>query len=526
MVGLLAFNISALLRLDGLYRETFQRGIEMELATDTQHIGEDLYLVIANTAINRDLARSERLWAVAKVKTRAKLDKVAAASDTRQEQRKVEQARAAFDDIIHIFEREMLPLIRDGAVLPGPLADIDARIDSRIEVINDSLQWVARSMSGENARASQAFHAVLSDSITVGIGFSLLGLLAALFISAWTTKRIVRLLVEITKAAHEMAQGNYLVELRYRSSDEAGMLAHAFRVMAGEVARRTEEMQEYNERLNREVCERKLSQEEVCRLNAELEGRVAERTAELLRANGRLESVVLAQNQVELELQRSRAELRSLSSHLQDVREQERTSIAREIHDELGQMLTALKMDLASIRKKLPESERQLLDKTLEMSGHVDETIGTVQRISADLRPGMLDDLGLAAAMEWQAQQFQLKTGISCRVTSDIDSSTLERRCATELFRIFQETLTNIYRHAAAARAEVTLRQAGQGLVLTVTDNGKGISEKQLSDPASLGIIGMRERVRNLGGELAIGPVTGGGTSIRVTLPLVRKKES
>jgi signal transduction histidine kinase len=525
MTGLVAYNISALLRLETLYRETYRLGIEMELATDAQHIGEDLYLVISDSLINRNLKLSASVWATAKVENLAKLEKVAAAADLEQEREKVQLARQAFNEITQIYEREMLPLIRTGAMVPGPLAEIDARIDTRIELIGRSLEWVARSMSAENARAAQAFHTVLSDSVTVGLTFSLLGVLAALLISALTTKRIVRPLAEITEAAREMAQGNYQVELHYHSGDEAGVLAHAFRVMTAEVARRSLELQDSNLQLNREVRDRKRSEEEVSRLNADLEGRVAERTAELLSANERLGATVLAQQQAEQELQRSRAELRSLSQHLQDVREEERTAIAREIHDELGQMLTALKMDLSWINKKLPEEQQQIRERTLELTKHVDETISTVQRISAELRPGMLDDLGLIAAMEWQTQEFQKKTGIACQVRSDYDCSKLERRCCTELFRIFQEALTNIYRHSAATRAKVALAGTERQLVLVVTDNGTGISEQQLSDPKSLGLIGMRERVRNLGGKLRISRIAQGGTSIRVVIPLDAQKE-
>ena len=519
IAGLVACNVSALLRLESLYRDTFSRSIEMELATDAQHIGEDLYLVIANAVINRNLVNTERDWARAKLVNRKKLSLVAAASDTAKEKVKVVEAQAAFDDIIRIFETEMLPLIRKGAAVPGPLADIDARIDTRIDSIDRCLQAVARSMSADNVRASQEFHDVLTDSVGLGLGLSLFGVFAALFISTLTTRRIVRPLAEITGAAREMAQGNYLVELRYQSSDEAGVLAHAFRTMAAEVARRTIELQQANDRLNVEVSERRLSEAEVTRLNAELEGRVAERTAQLVRTNERLESVILAQQQAERQLQGSRAELRGLTQHLQEVREEERTSIAREIHDDLGQMLTALKIDLAWIGKKLPEEQRQLLARTLEVSRNIDQTISTVQRISSQLRPGILDDLGLTAALEWQAQEFEKKTGIAFEVHCGFDCSSLSRRCTTELFRIFQETLTNIYRHSAATRAKVIVEGSAGELTVTVTDNGRGVSEHDVSNHTSLGFIGMRERVRSLGGELVISRLAEGGTSIRVIIP-------
>jgi len=511
------------MRLSNLYHETLRCSDEMELATDAQHIGEDLYMVIANAVINRDMVKSERLWAAAKIENKEKLRKVAATSGSPQELEKIKQAGASLDDIVSIFESEMLPLIRKGAMVPGPLADIDARIDIKVDAIVQDLEWVARSVSADNTRASREFHAVLSNSLSVGVIFSFAGVAAAMLISTLTTRRIVRPMAEITRAAEAVAGGNYHVELNYHSSDEAGMLAHAFRVMTSEVARHTVQLQDANEQLNREVYDRKLSEEEVTRLNAELEGRVAERTAELLHANERLESVIEAQHQAELELQRSRSELRSLTQHLEEVREN--TTIAREIHDELGQLLTALKIDLSWLGKKLPEDQRLLLKKTMEISGLIDDTIGTVQRISAELRPGILDDLGLIAAMEWQAQEFQTKTGVACEVQGSFTASVLERSHATVLFRIFQETLTNIYRHSAATHARVTLRQRGQALVMTVADNGCGVSKEKVLDPKSLGFIGMRERARYLGGKVAIRRIPEGGTRVQVVIPLTQKME-
>jgi len=520
MVGLVGYNFASLQRLESLYRDTLTRSNAMELTTDAQHTGEDLYLVIANAVINRDLVKSESDWAAVKKVKREQLQKVAAACDKERQHAKVVEAQAAFEEIVRVFEREMIPLIKKGALVQGPLSDIDARLDVKIDAITKSLEPVARAMSADNARAAQEFHAVLTDSIRVGFSFSLFGVLAVLCISTLTSRWIVRPLAEITRAAGEMAQGNYQVELRHHSTDEAGVLAQAFRGMAAEVARRTVELQQSNERLNREVCDRKLSEQEVIRLNAQLEGRVAERTAELVRTNERLETVIQTQRQAELELQRSRAELRNLTRHLQEVRENERTSIAREIHDDLGQMLTALKMDLSWIGRKLPEEERQLQERTLKITRHIDETIGTVQRISAQLRPGILDDLGLMAALEWQAGEFQKKTGIVFEVLGSFDCAGLSRRCSTELFRIFQETLTNIFRHSGASQAKVTLEGNDQALTVTVTDNGRGVSEEEMTDRSSLGLIGMRERVRSLGGELEIGRLAQGGTRVRVVIPL------
>jgi signal transduction histidine kinase len=239
-----------------------------------------------------------------------------------------------------------------------------------------------------------------------------------------------------------------------------------------------------------------------------------------VQANEQLKEMIAIQSKTEEKLTASREELRNLSQHLQNFREEERTTIAREIHDELGQLLTALKMDLSWLKGKLPEENRQLLNRTRDMDHHIDETIRTVQRISAELRPGILDDLGLGSAIDWQTQEFQKRSGIICTVENSFDCAALDRGRSTMLFRIVQEALTNISRHSEATRANVTLTETGNELVATITDNGKGISQKQLSDSSSIGLIGMRERVRYYNGRVDIDNLPDGGTSVRVTIPL------
>jgi PAS domain S-box-containing protein len=226
--------------------------------------------------------------------------------------------------------------------------------------------------------------------------------------------------------------------------------------------------------------------------------------------------------QAEKELEHSRQELRNLSAHQQTVREEERTRIAREIHDELGQTLTALKMDIAWMKGRLPAGVKPLHEKMRQMSTLADATIETVHRIATELRPGLLDDLGLAAAIEWQAADFQNRSGIACSALLAADDLELDRDLATALFRIFQETLTNIARHAGATRTEVRLERNGDGIVLTVADNGRGITKKQSENDRAFGIIGMRERAHLWGGELSIAGSRNEGTKVTVAIPLPR----
>jgi PAS domain S-box-containing protein len=211
-------------------------------------------------------------------------------------------------------------------------------------------------------------------------------------------------------------------------------------------------------------------------------------------------------------------QLRALSGHLEEVREEERAGIAREIHDELGQALTALKMDLAWIGRRL--ESRELVDKTADMASMIDETIQVVRRISAELRPGVLDDIGLRAAIEWQSQELERRIGVRCSVTSNLDDEKLDRATSTAVFRIFQEALTNVTRHAKATSVSVRLERAGDELRLEVVDDGRGITVEEASQPSSLGLLGIRERARRLGGDALIGPATPKGTRVALRIPL------
>ena len=193
--------------------------------------------------------------------------------------------------------------------------------------------------------------------------------------------------------------------------------------------------------------------------------------------------------------------------------------MAREIHDVLGQALTALKMDLASVGALAPKNN-PLKEKIGGMGQLVDETIQTVRRIASELRPGILDDLGLAAALQWQAQEFHKRTGIRCRFASEMDSVSLEKDRSTTLFRICQEALTNVTRHAKATEVQITLGQSDHGLLLQVRDNGRGLKAGELTSPKALGLLGMQERAILVGGTCEISGEPGKGTTVTVRIPL------
>jgi PAS domain S-box-containing protein len=216
----------------------------------------------------------------------------------------------------------------------------------------------------------------------------------------------------------------------------------------------------------------------------------------------------------------SHEQLRALAARLQFVREEERTQIAREIHDELGQELAGLKMDLSWLKRKLPKREKLLVEKTQSMLKFADTTIQSVRKISTQLRPGVLDDLGLLAAIEWQTQDFRDRTGIKCELNSSVEDVELDRDRSTAVFRIFQETLINVVRHAKATRIIVNVDEDAGNLILRVKDNGRGITESEISNLKSLGLLGMRERALLFGGEVKISGIPGKGTTVTVTIPL------
>ncbi len=216
---------------------------------------------------------------------------------------------------------------------------------------------------------------------------------------------------------------------------------------------------------------------------------------------------------------RSRARLAELTDHIEQVKEQERARIAREIHDDLGGNLTAIKMALSMLATRLPPEQPALLEKAAYLDDLVDRTIEAVHRISLDLRPSTLD-LGIVAALEWQAREFEKQAGVACIFRSAEREIELDADHAAALFRIFQEALTNVAKHAGATRVTVTLRRQRQHLTLAICDNGRGIAPADRLKPASFGLRGMSERARALGGTLTLSAAPGGGTMVAIKIRL------
>ena len=246
-------------------------------------------------------------------------------------------------------------------------------------------------------------------------------------------------------------------------------------------------------------------------MNEELEACVSRRTADLRAAIS--------------EMELSRKQLLLLTQHEHVRREEDHSRIAREIHDELGQSLTAIKLNLAWLQKHKGSTPRELKQKFSDMMDLTDSIIKVVRRIASELRPSVLDDLGLIAAMEWQLQEFQNRSGIQCTFTSYIEEVVLDKKDTITLFRILQETLTNVARHAAASQVKVLLEKEKDFIHMQVQDNGRGITEKEAGGFSSLGLLGIRERVALQSGDVQIRGIPGKGTTIEIRLPTIQKQE-
>jgi PAS domain S-box-containing protein len=271
----------------------------------------------------------------------------------------------------------------------------------------------------------------------------------------------------------------------------------------------------------RDITARHKTEGTLAKASIELEHRVEERTAELVAANRLMKKMVDEGKRTEEKLRISRERLRNLSGRLHSLLEEERTRISREIHDELGQSLTALKLELSVVRRSLAsDGQAGHSAKILEIERTANRIIRTVRRIATELRPGILDELGVGPAIEWMAKDFRDRTGIPCKVSLQRVDNIANTVRDTAIFRIVQEALTNIMRHAAASLVSVTLKRKADAVILEVRDNGVGILEGQSLGTTSLGLIGIRERVRLLEGEVAISGKPGRGTLVRVIFPI------
>ncbi len=284
----------------------------------------------------------------------------------------------------------------------------------------------------------------------------------------------------------------------------AGLSWFAYRTVSHEEKEKSREISEINRSHESEIAEPRRVEAELKSAHDDLETRVEQRTRELNTAN---------------------EQLRALSARLLSIREEERTRISREIHDELGQALTGLKMDLSWLLRKSPENSLPFAEQIKPMTELINKTIQTVRRISTELRPGVLDDLGIVAAIEWLVEDFKNRTRIECTSFADLNGAVIGPELSTALFRILQEALTNVIRHAEATHVTIGIRNDAGVIVLEVEDNGKGISEGNIRNARSLGILGIRERALLFGGEVHIEGAAGKGTTLVIRVPLITRPE-
>ncbi len=248
-------------------------------------------------------------------------------------------------------------------------------------------------------------------------------------------------------------------------------------------------------------------------------------TSALTRYNGRPANVVYLRDiterkKAEKELNEAYASIRKLAIRLEKAAEEERRRISYRLHDEVGQMLTALKMDVNWLSVKIPAEQQKLVNKTESMIKTIDAISQIIRGASAELRPRLIDELGLFEAISWHLREFEKATGISCICTSNSTQIPNDKEINIGIFRIFQELLTNVYRHAEATRVKVSLKEENGRLTLVVRDNGKGIPGDKISAPNSLGILGIKERVHYMNGKVAIRGYEGKGTRVSISVPM------
>ncbi len=240
---------------------------------------------------------------------------------------------------------------------------------------------------------------------------------------------------------------------------------------------------------------------------------------DLYRYNAALNREIARRKAIEKDLTQTGDRMRAVAASIEAAREDERTLVSREVHDGLGQALTGLKMDLSWLEKLLPEKTPELSARLKAMLLVIDASVVSVRRISSALRPRVLDEVGLIVALKWQAGEFQLRTGIRCKLDVPAEEPTLNGAQSTVAFRTLQEALANVARHAGATRVDIGLSVQSDHFTLKVSDNGRGALTEQLRDPKSLGLLGIRERALLLGGNIQVEGKRGKGTTVTLTVP-------
>jgi signal transduction histidine kinase len=334
------------------------------------------------------------------------------------------------------------------------------------------LNWVIIVEIDKN-EAFAAIHSLQESIILYAMVIFLIATIAGYLVA----RSISHPISQLASATEQVGKGDFSRKVHVRSRDEIGELAGTFNSMADNLQRMT----------------------------------------------GELHSEVDVRLKAERELKESHVRLRNLSVHLQTVREQERQSFARDIHDELGQALTALKMETAVLEKRIGQDDMETKAQLADMEKLIHDTIISVKRITSELRPGILDDLGLSAAIEWQLGEFRKRTGTTCNIVFSPQVIIVEPEVSTAIFRVFQESLTNIARHAAASSVDVSLVEEEGCLELNVLDDGVGISDDQINNSTSFGILGIRERMLALGGVVTLTGMPGHGTELRAVVPLAQE---
>jgi signal transduction histidine kinase len=316
-------------------------------------------------------------------------------------------------------------------------------------------------------------------------------------VGAWVfgSRRIVAPVRQIVVSTQQIGKGDFSARVQLSSdAGELSLLAQNFNAMATQLEQNTRELNQRAEELNQ--------------ANIKLEQRVEQRTRQLQSTVDRLRE--------------SREQLRQLSTQQRRAVEAEQTRIAREVHDQIGQALTSIKFDVSSGRKKLAAAFPQALDligpKLTSIDAELDQAVNTARSIARSLRPTALDTLGLAAAIEVFAQEFETRTGIACRVDVDGDDQTVAPELATAIYRIMQEAMTNVVRHAKASQVVILLYMNADAVKLNVEDNGAGIPEEKLNNFTSLGLLGMQERAHEFGGTVEVTSVAGQGTTLVAVL--------